>query len=467
MVHFGTGGFRGVIGDDFTKENVKLIAQALADLIHEEKSKTPVYVGYDFRFESDMTASWIADTLAANGIQVLLSDSPSPTPTVMQACQAKDTDYGIMITASHNPYYYNGVKLFQKGGMDAEKTMTDKVEKKLSGLKEYQDMDHEEALKQGLIQVVDILHPFLDHIQEFVVSKENKDLKILLDPIYGTGALTLKPTLERMGMKNIHMVHGHQDALFGHRLPNPLESNMKDDREMLLKEHYDLAIGTDSDCDRIAILDEKGTYVDANEILGSIYYYLVKYKGMKGDIVKNVATSDLLDCLAEKLGFHCREVDVGFKNISAGIKKYDALVGGESSGGFTMRGYIFGKDSTFASALFVEMVSEMKKPVSKLIEEVNDFADFHKKSYEGVARFKDRASIDKACHEKKPILHDRITNTTFLGANVKYRFANGDWALLRFSGTEPLMRVYVETSDPEIAKQDMKALDAFIAENDR
>lgn len=467
MIHFGTGGFRGVIGDDFTKANIKLVAEGLSIMIHEDKSDKPVYIGYDYRFMSEQAAIYMADTLAANGIEVLLSDSPSPTPTVMEASKAMNNDYGIMITSSHNPYYYNGIKLFQKEGMDAEKSVTDRLEKIISGLTSWHTMNYIDAIKQGKIRKTDILHPYLNNILNYVSPvKGKKSLKILLDPIYGTGALTLKPTLESMGITGITVIHEQHDVLFGGLLPNPIEENMDKDRKILLDGEYDFAVGTDSDCDRIAVLDEKGNYIGANDILASIYYYLVKYRHEKGDIVKNLATSNLIDALADKLGFKCHEVDVGFKNISAGMKDYDCLLGGESSGGLTMRGYIFGKDSTFATALFAEMVSAIGKPVSEIIEEVHDFASFHKRSYEDQAGYANKEKIISAAEKMCPHFLEKPVDIRHINNNFKYYFKNGDWALLRFSGTEPLIRIFFETDNPNNAKNDIEAIKSFIREND-
>lgn len=183
MIHFGTGGFRGVIGDDFTKENVKRIAQAISDVIHEDNSKKPVVIGYDFRFGSDAFAIYRANTLAANNIPVILASGPTPTPAVRAVSKAMDNDFGIRITASHNPYYFNGVKLFQGQGMDAEVSLTDKVENKVQALKEYKTRNYEDALKEGKIVKKDILTPFLENIRNFLhpTKEPSHRLHVLFD----------------------------------------------------------------------------------------------------------------------------------------------------------------------------------------------------------------------------------------------------------------------------------------------
>ncbi len=468
MIQFGTGGFRGVIADDFTKSNVQRIAQGICNIYMDREYRKPILIGYDFRFCSKEASEWIAEVLAGNRIPVLLSNEPSPTPAIMQQSKMMNNELGIMITASHNPYYFNGVKLFQKEGMDAEKELTDELEKRIEEAKKIHLLSLDEAIQNGKIQYVSVLKPYLEYIQRFLLTdQKKKDTRILIDPIYGTGLLTLKPTLEEMGFKNIKVIHDEHNPLFGGLLPNPIEKNMLADKEIVIKEHYDICIGTDSDCDRLSILDEKGNFVDANEILASIYYYLIKYRNEKGDIVKNLATSNLVDAVAKKFGYQCHEVDVGFKNISSGIKEYDAILGGESSGGLTMRGYIYGKDSTFASALFLEMVSHMKMPVSEIIKEVREFADFHKVSYEDSIRFKDREKIMDACEKDFPHFSEKEFRFRKITNNFKYYFPSGDWALIRFSGTEPLIRIFVESDKKkEVCLQDIKAIKDFIRKHD-
>lgn len=467
MIHFGTGGFRGVIGDDFTKENVKRIAQAISDVIHEDNSKKPVVIGYDFRFGSDAFAIYRANTLAANNIPVILASGPTPTPAVRAVSKAMDNDFGIRITASHNPYYFNGVKLFQGQGMDAEVSLTDKVENKVQALKEYKTRNYEDALKEGKIVKKDILTPFLENIRNFLhpTKEPSHRLHVLFDPIYGTGALTLRSIANDLNI-DADRIHSAHDAFFGHRLPNPIEENLIEDKKLILENHYDLAIGTDSDCDRIAILDEKGNYVDANEVRACIYYYLVKFLGRKGDCIKNIATSNLLDAVSEKLGFHCHRVDVGFKNISAGIKEHDALIGGESSGGLTIRGYIFGKDSSFASALFLEMVKARDKPVSEIVKEVRDFANFHSVRIEDSYTFRYRENVFAAGQNRMPGFESSPKEKICLNNNFKYLFDDGGWAMIRFSGTEPLCRIRAESPDINITKKRIEVLKDFLAKAD-
>lgn len=467
MLEFGTGGFRGIIGDDFNKHNLKLIAQAISILYKKNNYKTPIYIGYDYRFMSDYAAKYIAETICANNIKVIMSSSAVTSPEIMYVCKTNKSDFGIMITASHNPNFYNGVKVFMQDGMDADKALTDLLEGYINSLTSYNSINIEECIKNNLLSYIEIHNDFINNINSFLSPIKNKNLKILVDPIYGTGSITLSLLLDKMGFKNYKVINNIHNPLFGNLVPNPTKANLSNDSKLVLDEKYDLAISTDSDCDRLGVLDENGNYVDANEILGALYYYLVKYRGLKGDIVKNLATSNLIDSLANKLGFKCHEVDVGFKNISAAIKKYDALIGGESSGGLTIRNYIFGKDSTFSSALFIEMVANLNKPVSKIIKEVKDFADFNYVILEEQINYNNKDVILNACKDKKPNFTKNVIKNVQINNNYKYYFDDGSWALLRFSGTEKVIRLFVEMPNIKLCKENINAIICFIDEAEK
>ena len=454
MIKFGTGGFRGIIGDDFTKENVKKIAQGLANISKEEKNRKAILIGYDYRFMSDVAAKWIAEVLAANGIKVLLYTEAMPTPAILSSTVDRGLKYGVMITASHNPYFYNGVKLFADN-QDADEVFTKRMEDIINQEIEVKSMRFEDALNQGLIKYFNDKRKYLKKIESFVTLNNNrKDIRILYDNLHGVGAKCIMPIYKKMGvsLKTLHIEH---DTMFGGVDPNPKKDTILKLKDKVLNEEYDYLIGTDSDSDRLSIVDDKGEFISSNEIMASLYYYLVKYQGQKGDIVKNLATSLLLDKLAEKCGFKCHTVDVGFKNISLGIKEHDALLGGESSGGLTVRGYIFAKDSVFSSTLFLDMVLHMNKKVSEIVKEVKDFAGYDGAFIEGETRFIDRDKVYNYLVENTPKFSKKILKKEIIGANIKYIFEDG-WALYRFSGTEAVCRVYTETLNKSEAEPLMK-----------
>jgi phosphomannomutase len=299
------------------------------------------------------------------------------------------------------------------------------------------------AKEQNLFTVKSCLDDYLKNIINMIdPAIKNNQAKILFDNMFGVGVIGLKPLSKLYSIKEFDIINEEHDAFFNFVPPNPTEGAMAHLKERVVSEGYDYAIATDSDGDRLGVLDEKGNSVSSNDILAMLYYYLVHYRGQKGDVVKNIATSVILDKLAQKFGYKCDEVDVGFKNTSSKLIEQDALFGGESSGGLTVRNYIYGKDSVFSSSLFMEMQIVINKPVSEIVKEVRDFAEY-----------------DMVCKEDSVTVSNlnvfnkiREIGGEYLGANkifllnnnVKYYLEDDSWALIRASGTEPLLRLFAE-----------------------
>ncbi|MCH5160564.1 MAG: phosphoglucomutase/phosphomannomutase family protein [Clostridiales bacterium] len=460
MVKFGTGGFRGVIGDDFNRDNVKLVAQGLCDIIKAHEYLPRVVVGYDYRFGSDYFAGWIAETLAANDITCLLYNEPMPSPAVMTAVRDEKLDFGFMITASHNPYYFNGVKLFIKGGMDADVATTNALERAINSADTPLHITLDEGKAKGLIVDYNNKKQYLENIKSFLSPKLfGSKIKILYDNLNGVGARCIEPMFQMAGIENFKIMNVQHDAFFNFSPPNPTEAAMEPLKSHVVQYGFDFAMATDSDSDRLGIIDEKGNYVSSNFILACLYYYLLKYRGMKGDIVKNCATTTLVDMIAARAGYKCHEVDVGFKNISSKIREVDALIGGESSGGLTVRGYIFGKDSVFSSLLFTEMVALMGKPVSEIVKEVCDYAGYNGVCIEDEMRFADGVI---RIPDGMPEFSLDIVRIEEYNNNIKYHFGNGQWALIRKSGTEPVVRLFVECNSATAARVNSRKLREFL-----
>ena len=448
MIEFGTGGFRGIIGEDFTKENVQIIAQAISSLMKEDGCLQKIVVGYDYRFMSDKYAEWMAEVFAGNQIVVLLYDSAIPSPAVMFATDNLGLDYGIMITASHNPFIFNGVKLFTKGGCDADVQTTSRVENQIAKTQLVNTKSLYKAKHLGLIKPYYNIEDYVEHICSFIdPAVSNNNAKVLFDNLCGVGIVGLKRIANRMNIKQFDMLNTNRDAFFNFQLPNPTEEMLYSLKKTVVERGYDFAIATDSDGDRLGVIDDQGNYVNNNDILAMLYYYLVKYRHQSGDIVKNCATSILADKVAEQLGFRCHEVDVGFKNISTAIKQYDALIGGESSGGLTCRGYIFGKDSAFSSSLFMEMQIIMNKPVSEIVKVVHQFANYTHVYVEKTIPIVDKDEVYSFLQYNVPDFSRKLLEVRQFGRNHKYIFENGSWALYRFSGTEPMLRLFVEAEN--------------------
>ncbi len=468
MIQFGTGGWRAIIGDEFTKQNICTLAQAIAiDMKGDDKG---IVIGYDRRFLSDTAAIWAAEVFAANGIKVHFIDRIAPTPLIMFAVKTLGTKYGMAVTASHNPASYNGIKVFTEGGRDADKTYTDKFEEIIAKGVNVLNMPFEKALQSGIVQInQSIYNKYIDSIISMINMDaiKSKNLKILLDPMFGVSKTSLQTVLMTARCE-VDIINERHDTLFGGRLTSPSASTLSRLSSMVIEKEYDLGIGTDGDADRIGIIDDKGKFIHPNEILVLLYYYLLKYKGWKGDAVRNIATTNLLDKIAEDHGYKCHEVPVGFKHISSKMEETDALIGGESSGGLTIRGHIKGKDGIFAAALLVEMICVTEQKLSEMLDEI--YAKYGKTvMLEYDTRFteeKKQQLLKLLFDEKKlPDFSDRlkfeVDKISYLDG-VKIYFKNGGWVIIRFSGTEPLLRVFCEMHNETDAKSVIELVKEFI-----
>lgn len=467
MIQFGTGGWRAIIGEDFVAENIRKVAAGILKLArHENKTETPIMIGYDRRFLSAEAAKWVAEVLAKGGINVWFLNRSAPTPFVMHTVKDKELHYGIEITASHNPSAYNGIKLIVDEGRDAPVETTELLEKFISEIDEVEYTPFDEAVANGT--VVFLKNPFNKFIDDIlgqldVNSLRERGLRVLFDPMHGSGAYPLM-TIFYTARCTIDTIHSNKDAFFGGEMPAPSEKGLSQLRDNVVKGGYDLGIALDGDGDRLGIIDANGRYINANEILCMLYYYLVKYKGWKGGVVRNLATTHMLDKIAESFGEKCYEVPVGFKYISAGIDEYDAVLGGESSGGLTVRGHIHGKDSIYAASLFAEMVSAVGTTPSEFIDELEkEFGKFVmvEDNLHFAPEFK--AILTKLIFEDKkiPEFDKKVVKVNYEDG-CKVYFENGDFVICRFSGTEPLLRIFAESDNAEGAQKYIDDFKAFL-----
>ena len=468
MIQFGTGGWRAFIGETFTQENVRLVAQALANILHQENATEKGFViGYDRRFLSDKAAKWFAEVLAANQIKVSFINKFVPTPVVMFKAKEMDTEYSACITASHNPADYNGIKVFIRGGRDADEVITQKIETQIKHLQssDVRVIDFDEAVTKGFIEIINPMNDFIDSIIDFidVDAIKNAGLRVLIDPMFGVAKNALQTVLITARC-DVDVINDSENPSFGGLMPSPSAATLYRLKHLVAHEGYDIGIGTDGDADRLGIIDEKGNFIHPNEVLLLLYYYLLEYKGWKGSVVRNIATTHLLDKVAADHNEKYFEVPVGFKHISSQMEADDSLIGGESSGGLTIRGHIKGKDGVFASSLLVEMISVTGKKLSELLDEI-----YNKYGYaytaEGDCTFKPaqrEALYNKIYVEKAlPEFTFDIEKVSYADG-LKVYFKNGGWALARFSGTEPLLRIFVEWEDQATAEQLVQQIKTFL-----
>lgn len=468
MIRFGTGGWRAFIGEEFTKANVQLLTQAVARVIlASDKKELGFVVGFDRRFLSDKAARWVAEVMAGNGIPVHFVDRIAPTPLLMYTVKQLQAPFGMAITASHNPADYNGVKLFTEGGRDATEEITDLVEAHIDHLapEDIRLVSFADGVRSGLIRITDLFNEYIDNILSMIDTKAIRDrkLKVILDPMYGVSKTSLQTILITTRCE-LEIIHDRHDTLFGGRLPSPSAITLQHLQNLVVEKGFDIGIGTDGDADRLGISDEKGNFIHPNDILSLLYYYLMKYKGWKGDVVRNVATTHLLDRIAEGFGQRCHEVPVGFKHISAKMEETDALIGGESSGGLTIRGHIRGKDGVFAASLLIELLCVTGKHLSDLLDEIHaQFGNFYmtEGNYSFSAQVKQELQNRLFVRRECPDFGREIAQLRYEDG-MKVVFRDGGWIICRFSGTEPLLRVFCEMTDQAHAEETLQIMVDFL-----
>lgn len=478
MIQFGTGGWRAIIGEEFTKENIQKMALALSMKMKAEGvAAQGIAAGYDRRFLSKEAVIWACEIFAAQGIRVWFVNRSSPTPLIMFYVMKHQLDYGFMVTASHNPAIYNGIKVFTYGGRDADEKQTRDIEKYLAIAEEqYVEDDTEkgqmpppsylELVKKGMVQEIHPLNEYLDNIIKVINMDaiRTRDLRVAIDPMYGV-SLTALNTILSVARCSIETINAQHDTLFGGKMPAPTEHTLRNLQNYVLDRYCDIGIATDGDADRLGVIDDLGHFLHPNEILVMLYYYLLKYKGWRGPVVRNISTTHVLDKVAESFGQACYEVPVGFKHISAKMQETDAIIGGESSGGLTVKGHIHGKDGIYAAALLVEMIAVSQKKLSEISADI-------KQEY-GAICMVERAY--RFTPEEKVRIHNLLMVERVLpemaGQEIekvsyedgcKVYFADDGWISARFSGTEPLLRIFCEMSKEEDAVRLCRIWEEFL-----
>lgn len=472
MIKFGTGGWRAVIGDDFTRANIQILAAAMAKKMKAEGvGDKSIIIGYDRRFLSKETIYWSCEVLAAAGIKVLFVNRSVPTPTIMFYVMKHELPYGMMVTASHNPAIYNGIKIFTAGGRDANEEQTKDIEKYIAEVeKELKEvplplMEYADAREAGLVTEFNPLNEYLDNILERVDVKKIRDaaLHVALDPMFGVSQTSLK-TILLTARCDMDIINERHDTLFGGRLPAPTGDTLRALQTHVIDYRCDIGLATDGDADRIGVIDDKGRFLHPNEILVLLYYYLVKYKGWSGPVVRNVATTHMLDKVAENFGQKCYEVPVGFKHISAKMTEVDAIIGGESSGGLTVKGHINGKDGVYAAALLVEMLAVTGKKISQIADDIErEFGALHMEERGYRFTSERKTEIFRVLMEEQKLPEfDREVDHISYRDGCKVYFADGGWVIARFSGTEPLLRIFCEMENKKDAEDVCAGFETFL-----
>lgn len=450
-IKFGTDGWRAVIADTFTFENLRHVSQATADFLIDSKakgSKLKIAVGYDTRFMSEKFAEVSACVFAANGIKVILSDRATPTPTVSFCVKNRKLDLGIMITASHNPPEFNGFKIKSSTGGSADISITKAVEKLLCK-KEPKNFSLSEGLKKKLIIKEDIVSDYIRFLRSYLdLSKlRNCKFRVLLDCMYGSGNGFMQEVISDTGI-DLEIMRNERNTYFEGKGPEPVEKNLTKIIQRMKTENFDLGLVLDGDADRIAAVAPGGEFIHPQKILGLLALHLKQDRSLSGGLVKTIAGTTMMDHIAEHLGIKLYETAVGFKYISKLMEDEEVLVGGEEAGGMGFKNYIPERDGTLAGLLLAEMMAYRNRSMGKIVQEMeNKFgkyyylrADLRMKSGQ---KMKDVKTI-----RPKKLFDSKVTKITDIDG-IKLFCEDESWLMLRPSGTEPLMRIYSEAKSLE------------------
>ena len=455
-IKFGTDGWRAVISDTFTFANLRLVAQAMADYIREENSSDPsVVVGFDTRFLSDRYAADVARVMAANGVHTWLARADTPTPAISYAVVHKKATAGVMITASHNAPRYNGVKLKANYGGSASPADSKRVERILTrnqdSLHGPNLMDMETAIRQERITKFDPAWAYYEHLGTLVDldTISEGELRVVADGMYGSGRRAISEVLMRT-RTHVRNIRHEMNPGFGGIHPEPIARHLGLLMSDIQSGHWDIGLATDGDADRIGAVDGNGAFVDPHRIFALVLHYLLEKRGMRGTVVRTVSTTRMLDRIAQQYGLPLVETPVGFNHITDHILDNGVVMGGEESGGITIKGHIPEGDGVLMGLLLLEVMADADAPLHELVDDM--LAKY------GPAQYK-RTDIKL----KHPVAKSTMVNMLVEAAppqisgvqvediqttdGVKYYLDDGSWLLIRPSGTEPVLRVYAEAAN--------------------
>ena len=450
-IRFGTDGWRAVIADDYTFDNVRAVSQAMADYLKRHDLANEVVVGYDTRFLSGSFAGAVAEVMVANDIPVALTSSFVPTPALSFAVRERKAGAGVMITASHNPARWNGFKIKSSIGGTSSPEVTSEIEQGIPGVIAGDRVKHMplgEAEAKGLVERIDAETSYIKAIREFVDIEAIRDagLNVLVDSMYGSAqGWTVAAVGE--GATHIREIRGRRNPGFpGMRAPEPIAANLTESMERISQGGFDIGLSTDGDGDRFGLIDEQGNFVTQLQTFALLVYYQLAVREQRGAIVRSITMTRMID----KLGEH-----FGFKYLGPRMIETDALIAGEESGGSAVRGHIPERDGILAGLFMLDFVARTGKKPSQLLAEL----------YELVGRHEyDRVDVTVRADEKDAIIQ-RVAEAspkTIAGLKVtgkdeldgfRFTLEDGWWLLLRFSGTEPLLRIYAEMPSMDQVQQ--------------
>ena len=453
VIKFGTSGWRGVIAEDFTFTGVRAVSRAIAEYVKDQGPEAPsqgVVIGYDTRFLSEAFAAQAARVLAAQGVRAFLCVRDTPTPVVAYEILRRRTAGGIIVTASHNPPEYNGIKFSAAWGGPALPAATKQIEERANAIlagPTVEELPLAEAETRGLLERINPQPAYLERVRALVDMETIREarLKVLVDPLYGSAQGYLDVLLRDAGCE-VTVLHAWRDATFGGRSPEPSEDHLQEMAFQVAENAAHLGLATDGDADRFGLIDADGSFLEPNYFLGLLLNHLVTVRGWTGGVARSVATSHLVDAVARRQGIPIYETPVGFKYIGELIAKDQVVLGGEESAGLSVKGHIPEKDGIVACLLAAELVASrgrarLKTLLQELYTEVGTFLtrrlNYHLEP-SAVDRLRERLQ------QPPGSLADLAVVEVNRLDGVKMILEDGSWLLLRPSGTEPVVRLYAE-----------------------
>ncbi len=464
-IKFGTDGWRGLIAEDFTFPNVRACAQGVAQYLRDRNlADRGLVVGYDTRFLSDRFAEAVARVLAASEIKSYVTSHPTPTPVVSYGIVAKEAGGAVIITASHNPSNWNGFKFKPEYAGSATPEITrileDNIDQALrSG--DVASMPLEEGVRLGLIEYVDLRAPYRDQIAGLVDLERLKSagIKVAVDSMYGAGAGYLR-SLIGGGETSVREIHRAHNPLFpGLAQPEPIDRNLGQLSRFIRKAGAEVGLATDGDADRVGVADETGTILSPLQIYGLLAYYLLEIRGERGPLVKSITTTRMIDRLGEIYRVPVYETPVGFKYICPLMIQENALIGGEESGGFGFRGHIPERDGILSSLYILDLMARTGRRVSQLLGDLYALVGPHHYNRVDlrIPQGLKETMVDRITTDPPNSLDGEAVAKLDTTDGLRFDFEGGGWLLIRFSGTEPLMRNYAESHS-------MKKVERLLAE---
>ena len=451
-IRFGTSGWRAVIADEFTFENVRRVSQAICGYLTEQSSdeKHLLVIGNDSRFMGETFGRIAGEIAASKGIRVLMCSGTTPTPTISHAIRSQKAGGGINFTASHNPPEYQGIKFSTADGAPALPEVTERIEALIAQSSQLSDA------AGGSIEEYDARADYLKDLESkirFDAIAAGKG-KFAYDPLWGTGRGYLDKILRDHGLE-VETLHDWRDVTFGGQAPEPGEKHLEELRATVLDKKLTLGLATDGDADRFGIIDSDGTFITPNQLIAVLTDYLAESRGWKLGVARSVATSHLIDRVAADRGLKLYETPVGFKYIGELINKDEVILGGEESAGLSIRGHYPEKDGILACLLSAEAVAVRQASLSQQLEEIHKRVGRLESGRIGVKLTPDVAAKlkDRLAQEPKEIGGRKIESINRMDG-VKFLFEGNSWMLMRPSGTEPIVRIYAESED----KQDLDGL---------